>query len=389
MKFISPIILAFVCLMFLPVTHGFAKEGGIANYKKPMPEFEPLSDEVLDEQTEWYQVTPFNDKALAFKMRVPKGWQKIEDVNTSKYELNTKVFGEIARIYSPPKIDKRSIIRIQAVQLEYKLTAEQWLLKYLLSQGYSIEAFKTHDDGRAEAVVVHVIKDTQNAIRSVVQVNGKRVLLVQYYLPIGDWEQEKQLQMEVVQSFEILNPIQENVENMLSYQFLDIASIEYPESWELKAKPVRSVDRMGVELINIFSQKEEDKILITSIAGKIEIKLVSLYAIENLEEEIETQKSYFEQSGLKLGDLIELKDRIKTKTDFKFQGIDVFKASDDKDLLVDYELWLGTFALGEYIYFVSLLTPSRDQDFFTWARNTETYKVVIDHLSTQVKDKAP
>lgn len=384
MKKISFLLL--FCLCFNAPVLALAKKSVVSG-KKPMPKFERLTPERLDDITEWHEEIPFNNKSLAYKVRIPKGWIKAEGGNSENSDINKKVFDEVARFYSPPRLDKRSVIRIQAIQLEYKLSAEQWLTKFLLSQGYAIESFESYGENRAEAFVVHVIKDTQNAVRTVAQINGKQVLLLQYFLPITHWEDERQVQMEVLKSLAPLNPVTELVEPMLSFQFLDIAEFKYPESWELKSKPVRSVDRMGVELFNVASKKKVKKKTITAIDGKIDIKLVSLFAAQNLQEEIDRQKAEFEESGLQLKEIIELYDDFKTSVEFQFAAVDVYEAVDQSDKLIDYELWFGTFVQGEYLYFVSLLTPSRTDDYFVWARNTQTYRTVIELLKPQKKTK--
>jgi len=35
---------------------------------------------------------------------------------------------------------------------------------------------------------------------------------------------------------------------------------------------------------------------------------------------------------------------------------------------------------GEYYYFVTLLTPSRDEDYYSWARNTQTFRVLVENI---------
>ena len=41
-----------------------------------------------------------------------------------------------------------------------------------------------------------------------------------------------------------------------------------------------------------------------------------------------------------------------------------------------YEYWITIMAYGDYFYFMTLTTPSRETDFFKWSRNVQTYQTV-------------
>ena len=66
---------------------------------------------------------------------------------------------------------------------------------------------------------------------------------------------------------------------------------------------------------------------------------------------------------------------------FKFFKTEIFKATDTKESKIDYEIWLTSLSVDNYYYFISLLTPSRDDDFFVWSRNTEAYKLILKLLT--------
>ena len=352
------------------------------DFKKPMPDIKLAPEAEFNAQSTAYEEVPLGDKALSYKVRLPKDWEEVKDGGLSNYSLSDKIFGEVARFFSPPRLESaRSRFTIQAVKLDYQLTAEQWLLQYLLSNGYAIQGMATKDDTRVEALYVLIEDDISYIVRAVAEINGKRVILAQYYLPIEFWDIEKFVQAQVLSTFALTNPDHELVENMLKYQFLDIAEMSYPDSWELRSPPLRSIDFMDAQLLNIASGVEGVKDIILN--GKIEARLVSVFAADSIESEVANLKTEFQKTGLSLQEVFEKPENFTSHKLFKNRKVEVYKASDSKSALIDYELWLVTMEAGDYYYFLTLLTPSRDEDYFIWSRNTQTFKVVTSLIVPQ------
>jgi hypothetical protein len=348
--------------------------------KIPMPPIEKLPEVEFTKTTKLYDEIPFNDKALAFRVRIPTGWTKNTDIGMSNFSISENVFGEVARFYGEPRVEgERSRFTINALELEYQLTAEQWFLQYLLSNGYTLQGIKTYNENRVEALYVLLEHDISYIVRAVAVLNGKRMVLAQYFLPIEFWDVEKKMQNSVVSSFVLTDAEKGFVENMKIYQFLDVAEMKYPESWELRAQPLRSIDQMGVQLFNFATPLEDEKT--TTLDGKIDVRLVSSFDSESLEAEIEVFKQEIKEKGLVLGDIIETEMNYEFSPELDFAKVEVYRATDDKDALVNYELWLAIMSAGDYYYFITLLTPSRGDDFYVWSRNTQTFKLILENIA--------
>ncbi len=371
------VFFVFIALMFFSVEARAQKV--LKDYKVPMPEITITSYEEYEAVSTVHEETPLNDKTLAYSVRVPSGWKEL-DRGLSNFSVSSKVFGEIARFYGPPRLmGQRSRFTVQVIGLDYQLTAEQWLLQYLLTNGYSIQGFKTIGDERAEALFVLVKDGISYIIRAMAQINGKRVIMAQYFLPINNWDEGKSNQSHVVSSFTLLNKEKKLVEEMKVFRFLDVAEIKYPVSWELRSPPLRSIDRMGAQILNVAS-KVSGRDKIKYLNGKVDIKLVSVFAADALEEEIKVYKTELEKDGLLIRESLGTEKGFEFNDMFDLSKLEIFDAVDSEEETLDYELWLSRFSAGDYYYFVSLLTPSREDDFFVWSRNTQAYKLILEHI---------
>jgi hypothetical protein len=370
------IILAAVVLIgaALPV-HA---EDILKSYAKPLPEIPLLPAEEFDAQTILYEDVPAGDEALSYKFRLPKDWKKPEDSAMTSYQISNKILGEIVRFYGPPIVDSRSFFSLQAINLEYQLTAQQWVLQYLLSNGYTIQGMHEVSKKRAEALYVKVENGTTYVIRAIAQMNGKRVVMAQYFMPADNWESEKQLQAQVMGTFELTHPVHEQVEEMTKYHFLDIAEFQYPVSWEFRAAPLKSADRMSFELFNIESEQKINWKNYKTLNGRIQVDIISYDSSDTVEAEIEGFKEALSKINLTAGEPLDTIKGLKFSKDVTPADVQVFKAMDTQSSLLNYEYWVVPLEAGEYYYFVSLITPAREEDYFVWARNTQTYELILE-----------
>jgi len=345
---------------------GFVLVGGIntahaqkiiQTMKKPMPELPVIDEEKFNNSSTLHNYVPFNDENLSYSVRLPKNWSK------------------------------RDTFTIKAVEIDYKLTAEQWMMLYMLENGYALQGVRTISDSRVEVLYVLLDRNITYVVSAVAQLNGNRMIFAQYAVPSIAWKEESGTSQKVIQSFALNNIDDGFVEPMVPYQFLDIAQVQYPDSWELKAKPLRNMDRMSISLFNVQAKNEftSKKIL----KGQMEAHLFSEYVVE---EDIDDEVANFLQEASVNQLLID--DEIEEITDLrpKEEGFEViqiksFNAIDKAQSASNYEYWLAVLYSGEYYYFLSLLTPSRDNNYYDWARNTQTFRVLVENTKTLGQDE--
>lgn len=351
---------------------------GIERFKKPMPPVDLMPEQQFLDMTQEHKAVPYGDKSLGYSIRWPKDWVAGEDKGSSNFELNTKLFTSINIWYSPPRMGGRSRIEVKAVDLAFQLTAEQWFLQNVLESGQTLEGFLVHNENKVEALMIIMEDDTSYYVRTVTILNGKRVLQAQFFVPMFFWNDERALQAQCLSSFSITYPTESIIENMLVFQFLDVAEVKYPESWKVRSKPLTSVERMNVKFLNIRETKNKIGRVDESIEGQVDATLVSAQTSSSLIAEIEQYKKTLEGTGMLLGKKIENKEDLDYSKNFSFALTEVYEGIDSTNDAMEYELWVSVMVSGGFYYFISLLTPSRNETYFTWARNTQTYKQIIN-----------
>lgn len=356
-------------------------------YKKPMPDIARIPTDQFAAESTLYSEGTEDNPALAYEIRLPKNWQQSQSAQLGSLSANSTLLGEIGKFYGPPSMDGRSRVEIQANTLEYKMTAEQWMIQFLLSSGYNAQGFKVYDNNTAEAVYVLIEDNLSYIVRGLARFNGKQVLFVQYFMPIERWADEKVLQATVVDSFKLKNKIDEYPEAMEKYEFLDLAALQYPVSWKLYAYPISSIDRMKISLSNV-TKIDDGKDGQTRLDGKIDLEMISIYEIESLDKEIAKQEEALKATGLVLGDVIETHDNFILNPDYDFVSTRVFEMSGANSKHKGYEYWMTVISAGDYYYFLTLLTASRDNDYPLWVHNVETYKLIAGLIEPSLNSAA-
>ena len=368
-------------LVFSP---GMAGQGASAqdflqNYASPLPEMkEPMSDAEFNQKTILHEGVAAGDEALTYSFRLPPDWKGSMDVAVGNYQVSSKVLGEVLRFYGPPIIDSRSHFSLQALTLDYEMTAYQWLLQFLLSNGYAIQGISEIDPNRAEALYVRVEDSFSYVIRAVAIASGKRIIMAEYSLPADNWEQEKKMQAQVMKTFRLAQVVKEPIEELKKYHFFDIAEFQYPSSWEMRTSPQVSVDRMKFELRNVLSAVQPDDTIIRRLNGRIQVEALSYDIVKSVAHEADRLREDLRQSsGLIVGDKIETLSGLKFDKAVKPVDVEVYHATDGQNKILKYEYWVTTIEIGDYFYFVTLVTPARDEEYFICARNSDTYKLIL------------
>lgn len=347
-----------------------------------MPELELVSEEEFNKSSTLYKETPFDDEFLSYSVRLPKNWSKQDSGVVGSVNLSNKILGELDRYYAPPRLGERSRFTMQAVELEYRLTAEQWLALFVLENSYTLEGMKVIDDSRVEVIYVLVDKGQTYIVTATAIVSGPRVIFAKYTAPSEVWEAESPVAYRVIESFELLNIDDSEIEPVTPYQFLDIAQMEYPTSWRLITKPLKSAEQMSVDLLNITSINSFSTAKI--LKGKMEVHLVADYAVEDIEKDIIAFKDGVVIERLTIRDQIEEIEDFVIDEAMDLLEVKVYEAASDEGSIVDYEFWMAVMYAQDYYYFITLLTPARDSDYLSWARNTQTLRVVSETIAPLV-----
>jgi hypothetical protein len=118
-----------------------------------------------------------------------------------------------------------------------------------------------------------------------------------------------------------------------------------------------------------------------TVSGEIDLRIISTELDTSLAEEVGYLKEDIQERGLKIGSLIEVLDGDFTfKDHILYNRVEVYEAKDESRKIQDHEMWLAVLVEDRYYYIITMLTPGRNSDFYTWAKNSEAFQVVVESL---------
>lgn len=366
-----------------------AEEDLLMRFKKPMPkEIKKMDEKEFLAKTSVFEQRPFGNDDFAFSVRLPKEWQKEAEKASSNFQISEKLTSKIAIFYGKPTITGQERLEIKAQRLSFDMRAEEWFLQHLMTTGNTTEGYIYHDKTRVEALMLVMEEDISYVLRTVAQINGEYVFLLEYYIPVDMWDQYAGQQERVVQSFKMLNPVVRSVVKTEQYQILDLCRVDFPAYWEEKPDSLTNVERLGVKFFSYVALSEKDKRKVKpKINGKIEVLLIASWSTPSLIEEIEQYKKQSESNNLLIGKKIENIDDIIYNKNVTYGVTEAYKIISN-DNSKNYEYWITVLIAGNYYYIVSLTSPSREDDYKTWVKNTQSYRILIKNIAPILKANA-
>ncbi len=180
---------------------------------------------------------------------------------------------------------------------------------------------------------------------------------------------------QILSSFKLTNATGEKIEKQTEYGFLDQSYFNFPKSWKLKEKSILSIERMSAQITR-ESQNNDDIIL----DGHMKVNVVSKLLKTTLGQEIETFRKSLVIPHYTIGDLVGHVD-YKYNPAIKSGKAQIYKlVPDDKVNLKTYEILVTVMEGADYYYITSMITPSRDEDYYMWARNMEVARIVNESM---------
>lgn len=378
---ILPFIFLFAALVLsAPLAHAQALGIDPTKIPKPKPNEQQTKEGFENATKKITEEDPYNEPEISYTLRVPKSWsdnvQKAPIEASGKSMLSGNVLGLLGRYISPPKNLVRSYITVEAQTLTYEISAQNWFVYFILRNGFSLTALEEYDSRHIQALYVQVIKDQTFVVRTRVMLNGPNLVIVRYYLPQENYNDEKGQQEQVMNSFALTDISNEKIEKQAKYGFLDQSFFNYPASWTLKDKSILSVERMSV-LLYQATTKDQKKLILD---GHIKVHVISRLLKTTMADEVEHFRQNLQTPNYTIGNRIE-------EVSYQFDPsittgrAEVYKLiPKDPVTMKAYELLVALMEGEDYYYIVSLITPSREQDFYSWAQNMEAARILIETL---------
>jgi hypothetical protein len=344
---------------------------------QPVPPYE-IPPEEFQAKTRVFEDTPNSYETMAYSLRIPKEWEQVKAKEKEEGdkdvvgESSRNILSEVVRFYGPSLLDARTYFTMTLYDLPQEITAENWLLNYAQQNSHPLQFMTVISEKKAEALYVTVEGDTSYVVRALAEMNGNMMAYLAYAIPEQKWKDERPFQDHVLRSFAFKEHLERQVEERRTYAFLDLLRFDYPSSWRLMAPSIYSIEAMDAKIINSIDEK--------IVKGEIDVHVVSTELDTTLAEEVKVLQKAFEGRGLVIGKLIDQPADFKSNDHIYFSRIEVYQANNKEKTLIDHEYWIGILMEDRYFYIVTMLTPARTIDFYTWATNTEAFETVIETL---------
>jgi len=340
---------------------------------KELKPVEFMSEKDFTEKTTKIRNKPYGEELLEYRFNVPKDWEdnKVKLVDFEN-KFDSDVLSVLSRYISPPHPEhERSYLTVEGMKLNYAIGVKNWFINYVLINGLSLEGLTVNSEKELEALYVEVQKDITYIVRAKVIINGDKIIIARYYVSSSLYQDQKVIQAQIIDSFKLLNLDDSPIENLKTHAFLNQSYFDYPPSWELKAPAVKSIQEMKASLrLSLVTEK---------VDGKIDIKLFNKLSTPLRSEVVKKFSTNFSLTNYTIGKLIESPE-IDHHKDMSFSTTQAYKLTPNSSRLIEYELWVNVMEGEDYIYLTSLVTPSRDEEFYIWTRNIESYKSVIENF---------
>ena len=379
-KIIKWVMAGIVCCIFFSINAYAARKKDIfERFEKPIPEIPRIEDAEFIKLTNPVRKNPYGDDDLAYTLRISKDWKEMGDRGSSNFVLNKKLFLDLNTFYGKPMPTGRSRLEIQAINMQENLTVEQWYLQYILESGFTTEGLVVHDENDVESLMVMMEQDTPFYVRSRIFLNGSKVIMARYFVPVTRISDEAQMQMHVLESFSLTTKKPRPPVEMEIYRFLDIAELHHPKGWQVYTKPIKSVDQLDATVVNVKEVNVATGGIKSSSAteAKLDISLVAASHTATLVDEVDRYKKKIELNGVLVGQKLDTDYEFEYHDSVDFALTEIYEGIDSGNNLSEHEFWFTIIVAGNYYNFLMLLTPSRNERFGVWARNTQNYKEII------------
>jgi len=328
-------------------------------------------DDTFSKMTKPYGMMPFSKAELEFEILIPKDWEVIETPDASS-ETAQQIISRIA-VYRSPMIGVLQCeVYVDALKLKNDIAAKHWLKHYMLTSGFSPEGeIESPNTKHASSYYVKSGDPGAPSTKEYISatISGTWVLLATFQCPLPLSNYIKFLQKKTVESFKILYPKDEPVEDQKVFTLVDSIKFGYPTSWEVVTTDFRDMNRLSVHMQNKNTTKTVD--------GFIRFVAVRRSRSNDLLSEVGEQQKYFSDT-LKLNVTKMLSsDKSPAYDRFLFNRYEVYAVAPKSGKGTPQEVHMAVLCDKEWYIFGYLFTPTEATNLYQWARNLQSFQEIL------------
>ena len=370
--------------LFLCLTAPIAQaQTALQIYNKETPHYPEQHMQGFADKAKDYAETPLNDENLAFSVKLSPKWQPAKSFG---FSLSDSVMSEIARFDGNIVFNQsRSYLTVEAQKLAHKTTIKQWFADYAWQNGYSVQGAGERADGAIEAVYVDLVDGETYIVRSLAFINAGTIIQVKYFLPQIRWQQERGIQDQVIKSFALKNTDKTIKVETRGFDYLDIASFQYPTNWWLYPPKNFSRGQMIAQILKFRRyhdpalRRDQQEVV---IIGHINIHALSANLGKSSDELMVMHLEHLTNLGIVIQEPRENQNalNILLPQNFAKQRIKHYTALDGRHDGRQSHVILVSTAYEGYNYVFSLVSPTRELDALQWERNIAAFKAVAQGI---------
>lgn len=369
------------------------EEAGIfKNLEVPLPDVPVFTkDEVIQEFKFVEEKAPSADPYSGFRMFIPKSWVQAPPELVKNFKQRNKLIGDVALFYSDLYAPVRSSISIEAYALQHNISVKNWMLTYLIDYGYLLEGIKEYDRNSVEVLAtLFDVKDLDYKERIVAHINGDRVVMMKYSVPVPFWEDEKVYQATTARSFDLTLKDETTVNKILAYDLGGWAEIQYPETWQTSISADDSYDRISLNLVKVetsFYENDKDaydaktnNLMLAS--GLINVRLVLFENLgTTLVDELDLVKEQYTDLGFEIQKPLEYVTQLDYPPLTTVQNLEVYRVRNLEQSEAKFELWIASMKQENFYYIVSMLVADKEEQYFKWMENKSSFELLVSSFN--------
>lgn len=336
-----------------------------------MPDYDAGAVEAFKLESQYHEDKPYGIPELSYGVYLPKDWTEESTPDEGRGRPAVNVLNTVGRYVGPAQMDMRSVFTVDALELDFDITAQNWFVNHALDNGYTVERMDAVSEQEVHVLYIDAQGTDALVVRAAVFINGPYLMVARYTVPQKRFKDERAMQQLTLDTFDLLALQEREITRRNTYAFLDQSYFEYPTNWVAQRKRYKSVERMEASILKLDNKGVLD--------GRIRVFVVSRMLDTSLSDEVKRFLEGFSVEGYGLGGLIE-RQNFQHHPDMDFVKTESYMLEPDSYGRQDYELWASVLRGEEYYYIVTLLTPARGQNNLLWSSNVEVYKGVLSSL---------
>lgn len=361
----------------------------------PLSTGEKIPLEKAQEITREIIQNPFNNhEKYKYSFRLPKNWKESDFAKgliETEFEPSFDIITTLARYFGPSISDMVPFIRIDALDIPFEMSAQHFLNIYMEKNVITTLGQAKHSKNKVEALYLDIMNQATFAVRTMLIKQGDTAIFFTMAVPMETYEKAEELIGYVMNSFHLLQDVDEVIEQRKEQNLLGFIDFSYFESWELTNINDRST------LYASFKLRNKSKVYKDVLNGLIDVAIINISPRITIAEELKARIEALKTSNIYVKDLIDTRDLIELaeKKNYELAKMEIYDAELVEE--IDQEKTIGltqieagvtpqevSFALlsnGDYIVIITLISPTRYRDYQNWARNVTHFEHLVNTIN--------